>query len=126
VYVYVKNVGNSPLRTTNRIKVSLNERSLVGSLYAPDDRGGLAGGPVNPGETGKIVVSVPVGTFRHCQVLKVHVDVGREIQASTDGSNVFANDQRSVVSREARNNSPCRIINVPPNNNLGISLSRGF
>lgn len=107
VYVYVKNVGNADLTSRRPIAVKINTTLLTGYLYGPDDEGGSAGGPVKPWKVGKIVMTVPLGTYRHCQRLTVHIDVSRNAQATTDGGNVFANDIKTMVAREYGNRRLC-------------------
>ncbi len=113
VQVFVKNVGNSPLRTLKPIKVAINDTVYSGFLYGTEEKGSLRGGPVEAGETGKITLQIPANSFRHCQLLKVQIDVDQEVQTTTNGNNVFANDQRSLISREFDNKGFCRLAAQP-------------
>lgn len=118
VFIYVKNIGNRPLKVTRPIDVKINNVSFRGYLYGPDNQGGSVYGPVNPGQTGKIVVYRPVGTYRHCQRLSIHIDTSRRAQATTDGSNVFGNDSKTMLakkygSRRLCLNRPIPIPNYP-------------
>lgn len=108
VYVYVKNVGNRPLKAINA-QVKINGVVYDGLLYGPDNRGGSLGGPIEVGETGKIIVSRPVGSYHHCQGLQIHIDPRRRLQAATSGADVFANDSKSLIAFEYGNIRPCFI-----------------
>ncbi len=113
VFIYVKNVGNRPLKVTRAIDVTINGSRLRGYLYGPDNRGGSIYGPVNPGEKGKIVIYRPVGTYRHCQVLDVHIDTSRRAQATTDGSDVFRNDRKRVKAKKYGSRRLCLKLPIP-------------
>jgi hypothetical protein len=113
LYVYIRNIGDIPLTEINA-SIRFDGQIYNGYIYGPDDEGGSLGGTIRPGHTGKIIVSRPDGTFRHCQSAAIQIDANRQLQATTTGRNVFANDSRTVVLTEIGNPILClRPIPIP-------------
>lgn len=115
-WIAVRNDGNVNFRNRNVITVSVSGRTFSGYVYGPESAGSVLGGPIAPGQSGKLFVSLPLGTLSHCARVRVHIDVRRTHQTSTHMTNVFANDVRTLQAVDMNNRSLCldRPIPVDP------------
>lgn len=113
LYIAIRNAGDVPLTEVNAT-IRLDGLIYNGYVYGPDEEGGSLGGTIRPGRIGKIIVSRPDGTFRHCQPVAVQIDANRRLQATTTGRDIFANDFRNMILTEIGNPILClRPIPIP-------------
>lgn len=113
LYIAIRNAGDVPLTEVNAT-IRLDGLIYDGYIYGPDEEGGSLGGTIRPGHTGKIIVSRPDGTFRHCQPVTIQIDANRRLQATTTGRDVFSNDLRNMILTEIGNPILClRPIPIP-------------
>lgn len=98
VFVYVKNRSGVEQFVEGPIGVVLNGKLLRGLLYGPDNMGGSIYGPVPVNKVGKIIVSLPVDTLKHCQRVKFQ--------------SWLTNGDKSMVAYEMGNSKPC--LRIPP------------
>lgn len=115
VSISVRNDGNEAVRNATSTRTRVGGGPYSGHLYGPDSAGGPLGGPVRPGEIAKYIVRLPLGTLRHCQTVRVHIDIDRRHQSGA--ASVYSNDRATFTALEAGNWRPCHLaptLPVPP------------
>lgn len=104
IYIDVVAAGNVAFNNTGSMKVLFKNRFFSGRVYAPASRGGIAGGPIQPGETGLLAFEVPFAYISHCEKVAVHIDLNRNMQF---GPGVFSNDEGTFQARDVNNRLLC-------------------